>query len=566
MVYRAGVHGLPSSRRRLRRDSMTLIGAAGRTGAMATQRLKRLDTALMSGPPASLSVETLVDALLCFAAECRSSVLCRHGTLPVFNTWAAPFVTKVRSMRLQREDFTLIKVIGRGAFGEVAVVKMKYTDDVYAMKVLNKWEMLKRAETVCFREERDVLVFGDSRWITKLHYAFQDDNYLYLLMDYYAGGDLLTLLSKFDERLPEHMVRFYVTEMILAISSIHALGYVHRDIKPDNILLDARGHIRLADFGSCLKLDEDGMVSSSMAVGTPDYVSPEMLLAMKDGSRYGPESDWWPLGICIYEMLFGETPFYSDTLVETYSNIMNHEGWLEFPPQAEDASADARNLIQCLLTDRRQRLGLNGLEDFRNHPFFRNIDWENILGSDAPFIPEIQSPTDTSNFDINDDQLTDVETCPPPSNPVFTGLHLPFIGYTFTAQSPFSDCQKISGPGEMKWTGNREQTERRAQKMKQLLERQERLCTMSGQSQPGNPTACDEAHKPCETTCIAEEPQQQHNSKDLEFKKLKEETENLRRDLSSQSRSWFFYIIILISIWYLWLHLNWYEWRRKDQA
>ncbi|KAK3872996.1 hypothetical protein Pcinc_021957 [Petrolisthes cinctipes] len=197
-----------------------------------------------------------------------------------------PVVQRVKASRLSRDDFEVIKVIGRGAFGEVCVVKLKGTDHVYAMKIL-KWEMLKRAETACFHEERDVLVYGDRRWITNLHYAFQDDNNLYLVMDYYCGGDLLTLLSKFEDRLPEDMAQFYIAEMILAIDSIHLLRYVHRDIKPDNVLLDANEHIGLADFGSCLRRQEGGTVQSNVAVVTPDYISPEILRDNKTISFVG---------------------------------------------------------------------------------------------------------------------------------------------------------------------------------------------------------------------------------------------------------------------------------------
>ncbi|KAM9354610.1 serine/threonine-protein kinase MRCK beta isoform 2-T2 [Pholidichthys leucotaenia] len=480
----------------------------------AQERLKRLEELILEQKEGRcLSVETLLDLLLCLYSECSSSSpLKREKHIGDFLDWVKPFTTTVKDMRLHRDDFEMLKVIGRGAFGEVAVVKMKKTEQVYAMKILNKWEMLKRAETACFREERDVLVRGDSQWITRLHYAFQDDNYLYLVMDYYVGGDLLTLLSKFEDRLPEDMAKFYVAEMVLAINSIHQQNYIHRDIKPDNVLLDVNGHIRLADFGSCLRMMEDGTVQSSVAVGTPDYISPEILQAMEDGmGRYGPECDWWSLGVCIYEMLYGETPFYAESLVETYGKIMNHEERFQFPSHVTDVSEDARDLIQRLLCSRERRLGLNGISDFKSHPFFLGIDWDNIRSAEAPHIPDVSSPTDTSNFDVDDDVLKNLEIGPPVSHTGFTGQHLPFVGFTYTTDSCFCDhsyMRSRAGGG-----GGEEEFERRIRRLEQ-------------ENQELNQKLQESSTAPRGGTL----------SRDKELKKLNEEIDRLKKKLADSDR------------------------------
>ncbi|XP_034018471.1 serine/threonine-protein kinase MRCK beta isoform X1 [Thalassophryne amazonica] len=486
----------------------------------AQLRLKRLEELLLD----QLSVETLLDLLLCFSAECANSPLKREKHVNDFLQWVSPLTVAVKELRLHRDDFEMLKVIGRGAFGEVAVVKMKHTERVYAMKILNKWEMLKRAETACFREERDVLVKGDSQWITTLHYAFQDDNYLYLVMDYYVGGDLLTLLSKFEDRLPEDMAKFYVAEMVLAIHSIHQQQYIHRDIKPDNVLLDVNGHIRLADFGSCLRMMADGTVQSSVAVGTPDYISPEILQAMEDGMGcYGPECDWWSLGVCIYEMMYGETPFYAESLVETYGKIMNHEERFQFPSHVNDVSEDAKDLIQRLLCSRECRLGLNGISDFKSHPFFNGIDWDNIRSAEAPYIPDVSSPTDTSNFDVDDDVLKNPDIGPPVSHTGFSGHHLPFVGFTYTTNSCFSDR------GAADWAGLRLHQEQGGKGL-EVETFEKRIHCLEEEKQ-------ELSRKLQESTQALQSPGRVGSlNRDKEIKKLNEEIERLKKKLEDSDR------------------------------
>lgn len=176
-------------------------------------------------------------------------------------------------------------------------------------------------------EERTVLAEGNEEWMPYLYAAFQDEHNLYLVMEYASGGDLFSILDRKENLvLSEDEARFYIAETILAVDSLHQLGYVHRDIKPQNILIDATGHIKLGDFGSCIRIDQCTKVPPTAAVGTCDYVSPEVLQAQEGTVTYGIEVDWWSIGIVLYEMLQEVPPFYSDESENaTYLNILFHE-------------------------------------------------------------------------------------------------------------------------------------------------------------------------------------------------------------------------------------------------
>lgn len=158
--------------------------------------------------------------------------------------------------RYSKDDFRPLAVIGKGAFGEVRIVQLKETGQVFAMKSLVKDSMIKKNQVAHVLAERDALALSCNPWVVQLHFSFQDDDHLYLVMDFLPGGDLMTLLIK-EDVLPEAAVKFYAAEAVMAIHSVHALGYIHRDLKPDNLLLDAKGHIKLTDLGLCTKVDED---------------------------------------------------------------------------------------------------------------------------------------------------------------------------------------------------------------------------------------------------------------------------------------------------------------------
>ncbi|MBN3280182.1 ROCK2 kinase, partial [Polyodon spathula] len=378
----------------------------------------------------------LQDCMNAFVLDLDFPALRKNKNIETFILRYEKFMGKIRELQMKVEDYDVVKVIGRGAFGEVQLVRHKASQKVYAMKLLSKFEMLKRSDSAFFWEERDIMAFANSPWVVQLCCAFQDDRYLYMLMEYMPGGDLVNLTSTYD--VPEKWAKFYTAEVVLALDAIHSMGFIHRDVKPDNMLLDKYGHLKLADFGTCMKMDETGMVRCDTAVGTPDYISPEVLKSQGGDGYYGRECDWWSVGVFIFEMLVGDTPFYADSLVGTYSKIMDHKNTLNFPDDIE-ISKHAKSLICAFLTDRDVRLGRNGVEEIKCHPFFKNDQWtfDTIRETAAPVVAELSSDIDTSNFDEIEDDKGDVETFPVPK--AFVGNQLPFVGFTY-----FRDNQLLS--------------------------------------------------------------------------------------------------------------------------
>merc|ERR1712079_593834 len=293
---------------------------------------------------------------------------------------------RLKRSRLGVDDFEPIKVIGKGAFGEVRLGQKVDTGHVYAMKILRKCDMVEKEQVAHVRAERDILVEADHQWVVKMFYSFQDPANLYLIMEFLPGGDMMTLLMKKDT-LTEEAAQFYMAETALAIQSIHKLGFIHRDIKPDNILLDALGHVKLSDFGLCTGMKKshrtefyrdlsqvkhsDFSVNANpmdskrkleswkrnrralaySTVGTPDYIAPEVFLQ----TGYDKSVDMWSLGVIMFEMLIGYPPFCSETPQDTYNKIMNWNTTLEFPP-VPPISETAVKTIRRFCDDREGRV------------------------------------------------------------------------------------------------------------------------------------------------------------------------------------------------------------------
>jgi serine/threonine protein kinase len=281
------------------------------------------------------------------------------------------------------DSFQIDRAIGRGSYGKVNAVVKKDTGQVFALKTISK-ERVSGTDRSIEQVHTEFRILGrlNSPFIVNLHYAFHTESDLYMCFDLMGGGDLHHHMDVL-KNLGERRLRFYAIELILGICYLHDSGVVHRDIKPDNMMFDGAGHVHLADFGLAADCGYDEDVVGDC--GTPGYIAPEVITDFHGGFP----SDWWSLGMCLYEMYHGVNPFRSKTVAESYEKMKTIP--LQF---SELMSAEFKNLLEQLLNaDPNTRLGLNGLDDFVNHPFFTDSPWQQIMRRNLspPFIPDYRA-------------------------------------------------------------------------------------------------------------------------------------------------------------------------------
>ncbi|XP_070800071.1 ribosomal protein S6 kinase alpha-3 isoform X1 [Pituophis catenifer annectens] len=337
-------------------------------------------------------------------------------------------------------QFELLKVLGQGSFGKVFLVKKISGSDakqLYAMKVLKK-ATLKVRDRVRTKMERDILVEVNHPFIVKLHYAFQTEGKLYLILDFLRGGDLFTRLSK-EVMFTEDDVKFYLAELALALDHLHSLGIIYRDLKPENILLDEEGHIKLTDFGlSKESIDHEKKAYSFC--GTVEYMAPEVV----NRRGHTQSADWWSFGVLMFEMLTGTLPFQGKDRKETMTMILKAKlGMPQF------LSPEAQSLLRMLFKrNPANRLGAgpDGVEEIKRHPFFTTIDWNKLYRREInpPFKPATGRPEDTFYFDPEFTAKTPKDS---PGIPPSANAHQLFRGFSFVAIASDDENQAMQTSG-----------------------------------------------------------------------------------------------------------------------
>ncbi|XP_066521379.1 microtubule-associated serine/threonine-protein kinase 2 isoform X3 [Hoplias malabaricus] len=327
-----------------------------------------------------------------------------------------PQQSKTKAPR--EEDFETIKLISNGAYGAVFLVRHKETRQRFAMKKINKQNLILRNQIQQAFVERDILTFAENPFVVSMFCSFETRRHLCMVMEYVEGGDCATLLKHIGA-LPVDMARMYFAETVLALEYLHNYGIVHRDLKPDNLLITSMGHIKLTDFG----LSKIGLMSlttnlyeghiekdtreflDKQVCGTPEYIAPEVILRQ----GYGKPVDWWAMGVILYEFLVGCAPFFGDTPEELFGQVISDE--IIWPEGDEALPSDAQDLISKLLRQNPlERLGTGSAFEVKQHRFFTDLDWNSLLRQKAEFIPQLESEDDTSYFDTRSDRYHHVDS------------------------------------------------------------------------------------------------------------------------------------------------------------
>jgi len=342
-----------------------------------------------------------------------------------------------RRMKLELSDFHNIIKVGEGAYGEVFLSKKKDTGELCAVKKINKKMIFLKENVEQIQTERIVMSVSNSPWLVQLLYSFQDEHFLYLAMEYVPGGDVRSLIRHSGILYEDH-ARFFTAEILMGLEALHEIGFVHRDLKPDNILISATGHLLLSDFGlskggpsrermdalrerlkkacqrSVTKKKESTVIRRQQhlqnlkdnrrlafsLVGSPDYMAPEIM----EGQGYDYRIDFWSLGCILFEFLAGYPPFSAQTVEDVWANVINWEQVLERPiyvgeDEEFNMTDTAWDLISKLITHKDKRLGTNGIQEIKSHSFFNGIIWTELLNMQSPFVPQLSNEYDTTYFD-----------------------------------------------------------------------------------------------------------------------------------------------------------------------
>ena len=306
---------------------------------------------------------------------------------------------KKEKTRPTLDSFYTISVIGKGSYAKVILVKKKNTQKYYAMKVLKKQNIAKKKQEMHVKTERDILVtMAPHPFLIKLHSTFQNKKKLYFILEYCPGGELFSLLQK-RRRFTEDQARFYTAQMVLALEHLHKHNIVYRDLKPENVLINKDGYIKITDFGlSRMNVKKN---EAKTICGTPEYLAPEIVMKL----GYGKTVDWWTLGSILYEMLVGVPPFYTSNREELFYKIK-----FVNPKLPGYLSEETKKLLEGLLKkDPTRRLGsANGAEDVKSHSWFRNLNWGFLAEKkyEPFFLPKIKGDLGLHNFDPEFTEIT----------------------------------------------------------------------------------------------------------------------------------------------------------------